>query len=345
MGASNALSIAVGWSPGTASWNQGGSVKGGIISVSNGGGYPTSIDGKAFSITLTANSVIYPVTIVSCCTSNTVSLEIPAAPTGTAFTLTFTGPTGSSTKTYSILDSLTPTASITTAMPLAVGANTISFSATNSLAVTISSIKLVSTIDKTKVIQVSAGHWTTNGTGASAVTTFDATLYTGSYNVLANTQNGFISISQVVNVAFPTNVVVSPQQMSFNGGSFTVQANYISPASYITLNGLKGNIIASSNSEVTYEVPALLTATTKSILNPTVTLLDNTKFGKISDTDPATSKVSFAFDGLTTTNYGSTNAQCYLGVDAGSSLKVSANRFRFFPDLSWTNVGKMILQA
>lgn len=74
VGATNALSLAVGWSPGTASWNQGGSVKGGIVTVSNGGGYPSSIDGKAFAVTLTVGTVSYPFTIVSCCSSNTLSL-------------------------------------------------------------------------------------------------------------------------------------------------------------------------------------------------------------------------------------------------------------------------------
>lgn len=347
VGATNALTMAVGWSPGTASWNQGGSVKGGVISVSNGGGYPTVIDGKSFAITLTANEKTYPLTIVSCCTSNTVSLLIPPAPTGTAFTLTFKGPTGSSTKTYTVLDSLTPTASITTAMPLEVGDRTISFSATNSLTVTISAIQLVSTLDSTKVLTVGAGNWSTSGTGSSAVTTFNLVLYTGSYNVLASTNYGYISIGEVVNVNFPTNVVVSTQQMSFNGGTFKVEANYIGTGSHITLNGLKGSLISSTNSEAVYEVPALLTTSTQSTFSlAKVSLLDNKKFTKISNEDPATSTIDLAFDGLTTTNYESTtNSLCYLGVDAGSGLKISASRFRIFPNLQWTNVGKKILHA
>lgn len=74
VGESNARSLAVGWSAGTASWGLGGSTAGGIVTISNGGGYPASIDGQLFAITLTSGSNRYPVNIVSCCTSNTISL-------------------------------------------------------------------------------------------------------------------------------------------------------------------------------------------------------------------------------------------------------------------------------
>jgi hypothetical protein len=231
-------------------------------------------------------------------------------------------------------------------MPVSVGANTITFSATSTLTVTIKSISLVSTIDNTQAIVVSNSNWFTNGTGATAVTVFNATLYTGSYSLNVNTDYGYVDFGSLVNVSFPVSVITNTQQMSFNGGSFTVQANYVSPASYITLNGLKGSIISRTDSEVVYTVPPLLTTATQTAFSiGKVTLIDNKMFTPISDTDPATTNVKLAFDGLTTTNYGSTNAQCYLGVDAGSGVKVSANRFRFFPNLMWTNVGKIILQA
>lgn len=92
LGESNARSLAVGWSTGTASWGLGGSTAGGIVTIANGGGYPSSIDGNKFTITLTSGKNSYPVNIVSCCASNTIQLELPPAANGTSFTIMFTGP-------------------------------------------------------------------------------------------------------------------------------------------------------------------------------------------------------------------------------------------------------------
>jgi hypothetical protein len=74
LGASNSQSLAVKWSVGTTSWASGGSTAGAIVSLTNGGGYPSSIDGLKFSIALTAGNLSYSVNIVSCCTSNSVQI-------------------------------------------------------------------------------------------------------------------------------------------------------------------------------------------------------------------------------------------------------------------------------
>jgi hypothetical protein len=74
LGESNGLALAVNWNPGTVSWGAGGSTAGNIVSISNGAGYPSQIDGKTFSVSMRGGSIVYPLKIVSCCTSNSISI-------------------------------------------------------------------------------------------------------------------------------------------------------------------------------------------------------------------------------------------------------------------------------
>lgn len=83
IGGTNIKILEVKWNPGTVSWAQGGSTAGNVVTISNGGGYPTSIDGILFSVSITSNTNTYPVNIISCCTGNSMKLEIPAAASGT----------------------------------------------------------------------------------------------------------------------------------------------------------------------------------------------------------------------------------------------------------------------
>lgn len=189
IGESNGLSLIVYWNPGTVSWGAGGSNAGNIITLSSGAGYPKEIDNKIFSVSLKSPGMVYPLNIVSCCGSNTISMEMPASPSGTAFTLTFTGPTNVVTKTYSTSTYYTPTANITSlssSLNTSVGAKNISFIATNSYITTILSIKLVSTLNKDHAINIPNSTWNTNGTGANATTTFTAVLNAGSYRLVVN---------------------------------------------------------------------------------------------------------------------------------------------------------------
>ena len=48
--------------------------------------------------------------------------------------------------------------------------------------------------------------------------------------------------------------------MSFNGGNYIISAPYLSPVSYITVAGFRGNLISSNTSSATYNVPPLVTA-------------------------------------------------------------------------------------
>jgi hypothetical protein len=266
IGETNALPLTVNWNVPTVSWNAGGSVAGGIVTIS-GSGFPTSIDGIIFSISLVSGTTTSPANIVSCCSSNTVTIEIPPAANGTVYTLVFTGPVNTNNKTYTLSSSITPTANITAVtsdINQTVGPKNITFAATNNVSATITAIKLVSTLDSSHVINIAAGSWSTTGSGATAVTTFAATVNAGSYRlVVSTTPNGYISMNTTINNIFPTNAVTNPQPVSFNGGSVTIQASYLSPVSYITVNGFKGAISSYTTSSVTYSVPALITADTQ----------------------------------------------------------------------------------
>ena len=60
---------------------------------------------------------------------------------------------------------------------------------------------------------------------------------------------------------------------------------------------------------------------------------------------PVIHTVDRVFDGDVSTYYSSTNAQCWLGVDAGAGVALSVSRIRMFPSLAWKNVASMILYS
>lgn len=133
--------------------------------------------------------------------------------------------------------------------------------------------------------------------------------------------------------------------MSFNGGSITITGSGLSASSYITVNGLRGEISSHSSSQAVYNVPPqVATNTLSSFSHKDIARLDSSKLTQISDTT-SSSNVSASFDGLTNTYYGSSNSPCYLGLDAGSAQKIEVSRVRLFPNIEWSNVGKKILEA
>jgi hypothetical protein len=108
---------------------------------------------------------------------------------------------------------------------------------------------------------------------------------------------------------------------SFYGGSYTISAANLSPASYIVVNNLIGKIINYSSSAVTYQIPSLITVNSNAALNlASASLIDLSRFTLFSDQNASTSNVSAAFDGMIDTIYGSPNTQCWIGIDIGSGL-------------------------
>lgn len=345
------MDMTIKWGLGTTSWNQGGSTAGNVVSLTSGGGYPTSIDGITFALTLTSPAATYPVNIVSCCTSNAIQIQLPAAANGTVFTLGFKGPTDTTplTKTYTVLDTLTPTATRTSADPTDISiVNEITVTLSN--AVTISSVNaiaLVSRADPTVKTEIAANTWVVAGSGIGSTIKFNTTLKAGGYDIVIRTSpNGNIKMSNGLNIPFPANINTSPatQQISFNGGSFTISGSGLSPASYITVNGLRGDISKYTASAVTYTVPAFVTASTQSTFKLREPVqIPSSKYTFISDM--TVSNTSAVFDNLTNTFYGSTNADCWFGVDSGAGVQTSVHRVRLFPNIEWKNVGKKILHA
>jgi len=71
-------------------------------------------------------------------------------------------------------------------------------------------------------------------------------------------------MNSTIDIVFPSNVNIStPQKISFYGGSFTIAASYLSPVSFITVNGFKGVVTSYTTYAVTYTVPALITPSTQ----------------------------------------------------------------------------------
>lgn len=148
------------------------------------------------------------------------------------------------------------------------GTVNITFTTTNNYTSSIVSIKLVSTLDSSHVVNVNNGTWNTTGTGVSANTTFSVRLNAGPYKLLVlSTPYGYIEMNQTVNVTLPTNVITTAQKVSFNGGLYTIQASRLSPVSYISVNGIKGAISSYTDYSVTYKVPPLVTTVTQNAFN------------------------------------------------------------------------------
>lgn len=112
VGESNGLDLLVNWNIGSLVSNLG-STAGALLTLTGGAGYPSSIDGLIFTVTASSGNNTYPVSIVSCCSSNSITFEVPSAPSGSTLTLTFKGPVNTPTLGYSVSTTYTPTANIT----------------------------------------------------------------------------------------------------------------------------------------------------------------------------------------------------------------------------------------
>ena len=275
---------------------------------------------------------------------------MPSAPSGSTITITFKGPVSSPSVNYSVSTSYTPTAdlfSVVSDNNVAVGNQNITISSTSAISATISSIQLVSVQDKSFAITVPNGSWSTTGSGTTAVTKFSAAVNAGSYRLLVNTSPyGYLLVNSTVDIKTPTNLVSSTQNVSFNGGKYSIAGSYLSPASYITVNGFRGDIISYTTSLVTYRVPPLVTSGTQSAFNLVdVAKLPTSQFTFFSDNTVNTSSIANAFDELINTVYTSPNAQCWIGLDAGAGIKASISRVTFFASLNWANVAQYILYS
>lgn len=139
------------------------------------------------------------------------------------------------------------------------------------------------------------------------MTTFDVNVPAGAYNVVATSNNNIFISSTAVNVNLPATKSIADGDYSFNGGSITITADNLSPASYITVNNKRGKLLSRTASAATYQVPSLVTTLTQTTFNlvPSVSPLDMKAFSYFSDTSANEAK---SFDNEEKTFYTSNNA-------------------------------------
>jgi hypothetical protein len=337
IGESNGLALKVKWVAGTPSYNNGGSVAGNVITFTGGSGYPATL-GNGYNVLVKIGLSNVAVNIISCCVNNQLVLGLPHAPTGTTFSINFIGPVTTYSINYITQSALTPNITVSSSGSTP-GNTTVTLTRTDALPVPISSINIISTIDKTSIIPVA------NFTNSSTTYTFAVNLNSGSYAVQALTSNGYCLASGVINIALSTATGASIIS-SFAGGIFTITGNNLSPSSYITVNNFRGSIQTYSSSSVIYNIPPFVTAASQAAFNlQKVGLIDGSTFVLSSDQPANVTNVTAAFDGLVNTVYGSPQQVCWIGIDVGQGLQAAVNRFRFFPLISWANTVNYTLGA
>ena len=151
----------------------------------------------------------------------------------------------------------TPTADATSAaVDGTPGLYNITVTNTSALFATILSIKLVSSLTKNYVIPVNISSLNRS---AGLSVSFNATLNAGSYNLVINTSPyGYVNVSSNINIT-TTITAPSSQEISFNGGNYTITSPFLSPVSYITVAGFIGNLISYNATAATYSVPPIVT--------------------------------------------------------------------------------------
>ena len=85
--------------------------------------------------------------------------------------------------------------------PYQVGQQMVSFTDLNTIDSPINSIRLVSCLNDSFLMEVPMGSWSTNRN----ITSFNVGLYAGAYRLLVNTERGYFSFNDTVNVDFPSN--------------------------------------------------------------------------------------------------------------------------------------------
>lgn len=246
-----------------------------------------------------------PVKITSV-TSTTLTVFIPRGIDGQTYTFTMASPVTGNTflKTFTLKKTSTPTMTLTSASSVAAGSISVSLNRTNLATVLPSSITLVSKINPNDVIIVTANSWTNTTT----VINFNVVVKSGLYGfVVAYPNYGIASITATLTVTSAALTLAGPVTTSFNGGSLTITGAGMSPSGYITVNGLRGNILSANDAGTTFTIPTLVTDATLQTFNfATPSNLPMGQFTFISDTLP-NSNVQNAFDGNLQSTYVSTN--------------------------------------
>ena len=347
LGESNPLALNIDWIAGSQQ-SSSASTAGHLIVFTGGSGYPADLSNRQFSVWVRDSArVYYPAKVLSCCAANSITILAPPAPDNSNFNIYFHGPTGNNwVGAYTTSLSRTLTLTLASASTVPAGTNEITLNIANITRYNeapLVSLALVSTKNPAFTVPVSV--WSVNSSTTSIK--FSASLPGGSYRFEARATYRYFAIAAVLNVNVPTTLSATAGSYSYNGGLFTITAAGLSPTSNIRVNGLRGDIVGSNQTEnsITYRLPALFTPRTQ--LNYSLAkadLIDLSSATFFSDI-ASNSNVSASFDGSTSSYYGSSNSTCWIGIDFGSGVQTLVSRVRFFPSFDWFNTASKILHA
>jgi hypothetical protein len=142
---------------------------------------------------------------------------------------------------------------------------TITFIMDNAVPITIVSINLISNMIQSVFYTVDPLTITTTGSGIGAVTSFGVNLPAGNYKLaVLTTPGGYISINNTINVVLPSNLAVTTQTLSYNGGVVSIPSGNLSPSSYILVSGFKAMLTGQSGAVTNYKVPPFVTSKSQS---------------------------------------------------------------------------------
>jgi hypothetical protein len=117
------------------------SVVGSVHSFTQGSGYPSMISGR-FSVDVydpTSGTTI-PATIVQCCSSNSIDIEMPSGPDSQMLQIKFNSAANSHTRNYFTYTNYTPTGVVATPLTLNPGIQEIKVNMTNNITATVKGI-------------------------------------------------------------------------------------------------------------------------------------------------------------------------------------------------------------
>ena len=137
-GETNFRQVTVNWDKGTVT--KGNSISGVFLNLANAKGWPSALS-TSYTIQAEKPGELVSHEVVSCCSGGNVKIRLPAAASGTTYTVTFTSPTNTFTQTVTV--SSDPKVTLGTSMPVSAG--TVSLSITSSNPVT--QVKVVSKDD------------------------------------------------------------------------------------------------------------------------------------------------------------------------------------------------------
>lgn len=172
---------------------------------------------------------------------------------------------------------------------------------------------------------------------------------------------GYCLVNSTISVSLKNGSSITTKPASFAGDQVTIYGDYLSPSSYIDINGFTGTIASYTPTAVTYNVPIISAAalistipTTRPVnsnlrpeddVNADWKKIDPSQLTTFSDQNGTSSSSSAVLDGNENTVYISPNTICWIGLDLGANLALNLSRIRYFPSMSWDNVVSELYQA